>query len=161
MNKVFTIGVYGSNEVTFFQALLDAHIDTFCDIRLRRGMRGSKYAYVNSSYLCQKLHEIGILYIHVKDLAPTQDIRMLQKEEDYASGTLKSERTELAKSFVLAYNTCVLEKFDMSSFVGALGPDACNIAFFCVEKNPQACHRSLVVRKIAEEYDIEVENLMP
>lgn len=38
---IVTIGVYGFDEQSFFQALQDAQIDTLCDIRARRGVRGS------------------------------------------------------------------------------------------------------------------------
>ena len=43
--KLFTIGVYGFSETEFFDALEEAGIDTFIDIRYRRGVRGSLYAY--------------------------------------------------------------------------------------------------------------------
>ncbi len=45
--KFYTIGVYGSTGNEFFQKLIDNNIDTFCDIRQRRGVRGAKYAFVN------------------------------------------------------------------------------------------------------------------
>lgn len=58
--KIVTIGVYGFNEADFFQAVQDAGIDTFCDIRMRRSMRGSQYAFANSTYLQQRLYDLGI-----------------------------------------------------------------------------------------------------
>ncbi len=73
--KIVTIGVYGFDQESFFQALLDAKVDTFCDIRMRRGMRGSKYAFVNSSSLQKRLGELDIQYLHLKDLAPDHEIR--------------------------------------------------------------------------------------
>jgi hypothetical protein len=85
-DKIVTIGVYGFNEAGFFKALLDAKVDTFCDIRLRRGMRGSQYAFVNSVRLQNKLAELGIRYFHLKQLAPSQNIRDRQKEEDDIMG---------------------------------------------------------------------------
>ena len=51
MINVFTIGVYGSTENSFFEKLAQSRIDLFCDIRQRRGVRGSQYKYVNSNYL--------------------------------------------------------------------------------------------------------------
>ena len=45
---LYTMGVYGSTEASFFKKLEQNNIDTFCDIRQRRGVRGSKYRYVNS-----------------------------------------------------------------------------------------------------------------
>jgi hypothetical protein len=70
--QIVTIGVYGFDKNSFFQALLDAKIDTFCDIRLRRGMRGSTYAFVNSASPQRRLSELGLRYLHIKDLAPNQ-----------------------------------------------------------------------------------------
>jgi len=46
--KIITIGVYGFTEETFLQALHTARVDTFCDIRQRRNVRGS--AYSNSNF---------------------------------------------------------------------------------------------------------------
>ncbi len=44
--EFFTIGVYNSSENEFFNKLTENHIDTFCDIRQRRGVRGSQYSFV-------------------------------------------------------------------------------------------------------------------
>ena len=79
---IFTIGVYGFSEDAFFTALKDHEIDLFIDIRARRGMRGAKYKFVNSSYLQAKLKEMGIGYAHLKELAPTPRIRGLQEQAD-------------------------------------------------------------------------------
>jgi hypothetical protein len=67
--KIVTIGVYGFDQESFFQALLNAKVDTFCDLRMRRGMRGSTYEFVNSSSLQKRLDELGIRYLHLKELA--------------------------------------------------------------------------------------------
>jgi len=48
MIEIFTIGVYNSTEESYFGKLMDAKIDLFCDIRQRRGVRGSLYKYVNT-----------------------------------------------------------------------------------------------------------------
>jgi len=40
--EVYTIGVYNSTEDLFFKKLIDNKIDTFIDVRQRRGVRGSK-----------------------------------------------------------------------------------------------------------------------
>ncbi|GHT08753.1 hypothetical protein AGMMS49525_17880 [Bacteroidia bacterium] len=53
--RLYTIGVYGSTEKEFFNKLVENRIDTFCDIRQRRGVRGSEYAFVNNNYLQRKL----------------------------------------------------------------------------------------------------------
>ncbi len=101
--KIVTIGVYGFDKDSFFEALLNANIDTFCDIRLRRGMRGSTYSFANSESLQRCLREMGIRYVHVKDLAPNQEIRKKQKQEDEKLGIAKRSRKGLGQEFIQAY----------------------------------------------------------
>lgn len=61
--KIVTIGAYGFLEEAFFGALQAAGVDTFCDIRARRGIRGSLYTFANSTVLQRRLGELGIRYI--------------------------------------------------------------------------------------------------
>ena len=110
--EFFTIGVYNSSEKEFFDNLLENNIDTFCDIRQRRGVRGAKYSFVNSNRLQQKLNDLEIKYGYIPDLAPTSEIRELQKEIDLEKGELKSERQELGKVFVIEYKNRILKNFD-------------------------------------------------
>lgn len=56
--EFFTIGVYNSTENEFFNKLTQNNIDTFCDIRQRRGVRGAKYSFVNSNRLQEKLNDL-------------------------------------------------------------------------------------------------------
>ncbi len=141
--RLVTIGVYGYQENTFFQALRDAGVDTFVDIRGRRGMRGSAYAFANSARLQQRLRELGITYRHAKELAPPQDVRERQQQEDRQLGVTKRARTALSPAFVTAYEQTRLADLDSSTFVAGLGMDAWVICLFCVEREPGACHRSL------------------
>jgi hypothetical protein len=157
--EIVTIGVYGYDEAGFFQALTDAKIDTFCDIRLRRGMRGPQYAFVNSMRLQQRLEELGIRYFHLKELAPIQDVRDKQKEEDVRTGVGKRSRERLGQTFVEAYRKEHLSKFDSARLIEQLGPNAEVIALFCVEREPEACHRSLVAGRLQHDLALSVEHL--
>jgi uncharacterized protein (DUF488 family) len=149
--EFFTIGVYNSTEQAFFKKLTDNNIDTFCDIRQRRGVRGAKYAFVNSNRLQAKLNELDIKYGHVIDLAPTTEIRELQKEADTQQGELKRDRNELGKIFKIAYKDKILNKFDIDSFMEKLDEvGASRVVFFCVEEKPEACHRSIVTDKLEQ-----------
>lgn len=159
--KIFTIGVYGSSEASFFNALIDARIDTFCDIRLRRGMRGNKYYFANKTFLSQKLSKLNINYIHIKNLAPTPSIRLLQQRDDLHNNTLKSERVLLGNTFSSAYTCDILNNFDFNAFLSSLGHNVFNVVFFCVERNPRACHRSLVAHKVANLCGTTVADLIP
>ncbi len=159
--KIVTIGVYGFDETSFFDALCKAEVDTFCDIRSRRGVRGATYAFANSKRLQARLAKLGIRYIHRKDLGPTKTVREKQAAADKATKTAKRKRTELGEAFIEAYHTECLDAFDPQSLLDELESDAKILALFCVETAPEACHRSLVADKLAETFNLEVENILP
>lgn len=147
--EFFTLGVYNSDEKNFFGKLTKNNIDTFCDIRQRRGVRGPKYAFVNSKKLQTRLLQMGIDYRHTKELAPPSEIRLLQKQTDLEEKKQKRERAHLANEFVAAYKKQILKHFDFQLFVDNLEKSgAKKIVFFCVEEHPEACHRSLVANEI-------------
>ena len=161
MPKIVTIGVYGFTESSFFESLINAEVDTFCDIRMRRGMRGSTYSFVNSQYLQTRLNELGIKYIHLKELAPSQEIRDKQKQADKQLGDGKRTRLVLSSDFVQFYKAQCLNKFNADEFLDKLGDNAKCIALFCVEKEPAACHRSLVAERLKNEMALEVKHILP
>ena len=158
--KIFTIGVYNSSEEAFFNKLIENRIDTFCDIRQRRGVRGSEYKFVNSNYLQSKLADMNIRYGHILDLAPTKEIREKQWAADAANGEKKKTRLRLGAVFTQEYNRCILCNFDFDSFIKKLEEiDATNVVLFCVEENADACHRSLVASELNRRYGFEIINL--
>lgn len=158
--EFFTIGVYDATEASFFQKLLDNRIDTFCDIRQRRGVRGAQYSFVNSQRLQAKLADIGIQYAHITNLAPTQEIRELQYQADKQAGVLKRERQELGEVFKLAYKTQILNAFDFDDFLETLErAGAARIVFFCVEASPLACHRSIVTDALKKRGFVHITHL--
>lgn len=159
--KIITIGVYGFDEAGFFAALREAGVDLFCDIRQRRGVRGSQYAFANSQRLQARLAAMGIEYLHFKELAPTPAVRARQDTADKASKTAKRQRTTLSSTFIEAYQSEILNQFDPQELIEALPPDTQVVALFCVERDPAACHRSLVAAKLAEAKQLEVAHLMP
>lgn len=158
---IVTVGVYGFSEETFFEALRQAEVDTFCDIRQRRGLRGSKYAFANSRRLQERLRQMRIRYLHRKDLAPTKAVRQRQDEADRAAGVAKRQRTGLSQAFVDAYSEEILSAFEPQSLLADLEEDAQVVALFCVEGEPAACHRLLVAEKIEQALGLEVEHIVP
>ena len=159
--KIITIGVYGFDESSFFEALRKAEVDTFCDIRSRRGVRGATYAFANSMQLQARLVELGIRYIHRKDLGPTKAVREKQAAADKATKIAKRKRTALGEAFIEAYHTECLAAFEPQNLIDELASDARVVALFCVEKVPEACHRSLVADKLAKTLNLEVEDILP
>jgi len=157
--EFFTIGVYKSIEQDFFKKLADNNIDTFCDIRQRRGVRGSEYSFVNSNYLQQKLQELDIKYGHILNLAPTTEIRELQKQADLQSGEQKRDRNKLGKIFTIAYKNKILDRFNFDEFIEKLEDIGANkVVLFCVEEKAEACHRSIVANKL-ESFGYKVTHL--
>lgn len=159
--QFYTIGVYGLTEADYFNKLTSNQIDTFCDIRRRRAVRGSLYSFVNSKRLQNKLQELNINYIYEIDLAPTKEIRDLQKKADEVNKVQKREREELGSVFKSEYTNKIISNFDFASFIEKLKKtNAKRVLLFCVEKSANACHRSLVTNKLKEIYsDVQVTNL--
>ncbi len=159
--RILTIGVYGFTEERFFTALIEAGVDLFCDVRARRGLRGATYAFANSKRLQQRLEELGIRYVHAKDLAPSEATRTAQHDADARAGIGKRTRTELGPAFIESYAKERLSNFDSSRFLAEFAPGATTLVFFCVEQHPQACHRSLVADRIAEQLGLTAEHITP
>src|SRR5215467_9110658 len=134
---IYNSGVYGSSESEFFQKLLDHNIDTFCDIRLRRAVRGSQYAFANSQRLQDKLADLSIKYLHETGLAPTTEIIKLQDKFDEEHKIQRRKREELTDIFKKSYKTKILSKFDLGQFIEQLEKSGTKkLVLFCVEKSP-------------------------
>jgi hypothetical protein len=158
---IYTVGVYGSTETDFFRNLTDNQIDTFCDIRRRRAVRGALYAFVNSERLQEKLRSLSINYMHETRLAPTIEIMGVQDKSDKLHKVKRRDRTQLDAAFKKAYNDNILSNFDIKEFIGEIEKSGIKkIVLFCVVKLPTACHRSLVTGKIKKVFPrIRVTNL--
>jgi uncharacterized protein (DUF488 family) len=159
ISKIITIGVYGFDEAAFFRALKKAGVDTFCDIRWRRGLRGTQYAFANSGRLQQRLSALGVRYLHLPDLAPSPALRARQDAADKTARLPKRQRTRLSPEFIAGYQQERLQHFQSADFVQRLGPEAAIIALFCVEGEAAACHRSLVAERLAKDLGVEVIDL--
>jgi len=160
--QIITIGVYGFSEETFFQRLQQAGVTTFCNIRWRRGVRGREYAFANSGRLQKRLAELGIRYLHFRDLAPLPELRKRQAAADKAAGIEKRKRSTLGEAFITGYREA-LTGFNSRRFIESLGAEAKIAALFCVERNPAACHRSLLVEQLQRDLGTEIEavHLLP
>jgi uncharacterized protein (DUF488 family) len=160
--QISTIGVYGFSEAAFFQKLQRAGVDTFCDIRWRRGVRGREYAFVNSGRLQRRLGELGIRYMHFRELAPSPELRGRQTAADKAAGIEKRKRTTLGEAFIAGYHQA-MSRFESRKFLESLGTETKIAVLFCVERDPAACHRSLLAERLQNDLgaEIEVVHLMP
>lgn len=161
--KVYTLGVYGRTEESFFRCILDNNIDLFIDVRRRRGMRGKIYSFVNSKTLQRRLLELNVKYFHAKDYSPTTEIRNLQKEVDQRTNTLKRKRAKMSCEFIRAYKETVLQRYPASLLIESIKNEfdetISSICLFCVEAEPEACHRSILAEALNEHLMTQVRHL--
>ena len=159
MAEFATIGVYGFDGPGFVRTLREGGVGIVLDVRQRRGVRGSEYAWANSKRLQAALAEAGIGYSHLPELAPTTEMRQLQYEEDARRGEGKRSRTVLAPAYVERYTAEVLERVDLDPIVRFVGNS--RAALLCVERDPEACHRSLIAARLESDFGAAVTHLKP
>jgi uncharacterized protein (DUF488 family) len=160
MRTVATIGVYGFTAERFLERLCEAGVGALVDVRQRRGVRGSQYAWANSTRLQAALAEADIEYRHRKELAPTSELRQLQYREDDRQGVGKRNRVALAAEYAERYTCEILDPFDLGALVAELPGDSVT-ALLCVERDPEACHRSLVAERLRAAHGLPVTDLRP
>jgi uncharacterized protein (DUF488 family) len=158
--RLLTIGVYGWDLESFLAALHGADVRLLLDVRQRRGVRGPQYAWANSRRLQQALAAAAIAYRHHPELAPTTELRHLQYAEDARQGVGKRSRIELSDEYRARYTAEILDRADLSRVVAELQCEAAG-TLFCVERDPEACHRSLVAERIAGQFAVSVDHLRP
>jgi hypothetical protein len=106
------------------------------------------------------LADAHIGYEHHRELAPTTEMRHAQYREDARQGVGKRSRVRLAPEYIRAYTEQVLDRTPLEPFVDRFPADGI-AALLCVEATAQACHRSLVARRLAERFGFEVIDLEP
>jgi uncharacterized protein (DUF488 family) len=156
---IATIGVYGFDRESFLATLGGAGVELVLDVRQRRGVRGTEYAWANAKRLEAALAEAGIGYSHLPELAPTTELREVQYEEDARRGEGKRSRSVLAPEYVRRYEEEILAAVDLGPIVAWVGSK--KAALLCVERDPEACHRSLVAARLERELGFAVEDLKP
>jgi uncharacterized protein (DUF488 family) len=159
MAAIATIGVYGFERETFLATLTEAGVNLVLDVRQRRGVRGSEYAWANARRLQDSLAEASIGYSHLKELAPTTELRQAQYREDARRGEGKRSRTVLAPEYTSGYTEEILERANLAPIVKWIGGSFA--ALLCVERDPEACHRSLIAARLQRDWGFRVEDLRP
>src|SRR5215210_699122 len=123
MGRIATIGVYGWDAPSFVAALKGAGVGLLIDVRQRRGVRGSEYAWANSRRLQTALAAAGIDYEHRRELAPTTELRQLQYREDDRRGVGKRNRATLAAAYREGYEAEILDRANLGELIASL-PEA-------------------------------------
>jgi uncharacterized protein (DUF488 family) len=160
MPTIATVGVYEFDAPSFIRALDGAGVTRIVDIRQRRGVRGSQYAWANAQRLQARLADAHIGYVHLPELAPTTELRHLQYREDDRQGVGKRSRVRLSPEYIRAYTEEILDPTPLEPLLEQLPVHGIG-ALLCVEATAEACHRSLVAGRLADRFGFEVVHLEP
>ena len=160
MARIATIGVYEFDATSFIEALDESGVTKVFDVRQRRGVRGSRYAWANAQRLQKLLAEARIGYEYHPELAPDTELRHLQYRDDDRQGVGKRSRVRLAPEYVREYTEEILDLVPLEPLIRQV-PVHGVAALLCVEATAQACHRSLVAGRLAERFGFEVTHIEP
>jgi uncharacterized protein (DUF488 family) len=143
--SIYTIGFTKKNAKTFFKFLKDAKISKLIDVRLNNVSQLAGFAKRDDlEFFLKEL--CNAEYIHVPDLAPTNDIL-----NSYKKGTMSW--MEYEREFLkLLKERKIEKKYDKSFFE--------NGCLLCSEHEPHNCHRKLVTDYLQKHgMKIEVKHL--
>lgn len=112
--------------------LLEHHVATLVDVRLTSRSRKPS---LSKTRLSAALAEAGVRYVHLPELGNPRDNRDGFRRGDPASRRAYAER--LDRPAARHALTSILELLER-------GP----VALFCVEQDPDTCHRLLVAQRL-------------
>jgi hypothetical protein len=72
----------------------------------------------------------------------------------------KRNRIALAPEYAERYTREILDSFDLDALVAELPGDSAT-ALLCVERDPEACHRSLVAGRLHTQHGSSVTDILP
>jgi len=143
--KLFTIGFTQKSAEKFFSLLCDAGVKRIVDVRLNNTSQLAGFAKKDDlRYFLKKICHID--YIHLPDLAPTQEIlnEFKKNKGDWAVyqknfvALLKDRCVERSASETIRDNDCLL----------------------CSEDTPKHCHRRLIAEYLQNKWgNLELKHL--
>jgi uncharacterized protein (DUF488 family) len=143
--KLFTIGFTKKSAEEFFARLQGAGVRRVVDVRLNNTSQIAGFAKARD--LAFFLRAVaGIAYLHLPDLAPTQDIL-----DNFVKA--KGEWSEYARRFTELMQTRRVAE----ALRGRLLDGDC---LLCSEDTPEHCHRRLVAEHLQRHWpDVEIAHL--
>lgn len=144
--KIFTIGFTKKSAENFFKKLSDAGIKRVIDIRLNNVSQLAGFAKKDDlSYFLKTI--CAIEYVHVPELAPTQDILDEYKKH-------KGDWAVYEKKFMeLMIKRGIENKLSQELFD--------NACLLCSEDKPHHCHRRLVAEYLKSKWgNVEIEHIL-
>ena len=144
--KLFTIGFTKKTAEIFFGKLCDAGVKRVIDIRLNNVSQLAGFAKKDDlSYFLKTI--CAIEYVHVPELAPTQDILDGYKKH-------KGDWEVYEKKFIeLMIKRAIENKLSRELFD--------NACLLCSEEKPHHCHRRLVAEYLKDKWgNVEIEHIL-
>ena len=144
--KIFSIGFTKKSAETFFNSLRGAGVKRLVDVRLNNVSQLAGFTKREDlRYFTKAI--CGIDYVHVPDLAPTQEILDAFKK-------LKGDWGLYERQFLALMAARRIEE-TLSRELLAGG------CLLCSEEQPRQCHRRLVAEYLLKKWgDVEIEHLL-
>ncbi len=137
--RIFTIGYEATTMVDFLAALVDAGVKRVIDVR---ALPLSRRPGFSKTPLRGALAEVGIDYVHLRALGTPPAGREAARKGRHAElERIYAGQLELPEA--IAAGAAMLEL-------------ACETpsALLCFEREPEGCHRSLLLRAVAPDADV-------
>lgn len=144
--KVFTVGFTHKSAEQFFGKLRQSGAKRVVDVRLNNVSQLAGFAKKKDlEFFLKEL--CGMEYVHLPELAPTQDILDEYKKR-------KGDWTVYERQFLDLMRKRQVEKTTPRDVIA----DGC---LLCSEEKPHQCHRRLVAEYLKEHWgDIEIQHLV-
>lgn len=141
-----TIGYESAPQARVIDALKTAGVQVLIDVR---AVAASRRAGFSKGLLSSSLNDAGIQYVHLRALGTPKEGRMAAR---------KGKTAEMREIFEahLAEPEAQLQLAQAIEIAREK-----KTALLCYEADHRGCHRSIVVERMLEVADFEVENLMP
>lgn len=141
-----TIGYESAPQARVIDALKAAGVQVLIDVR---AVAASRRAGFSKGLLSSSLNDAGIEYVHLRALGTPKEGRMAAR---------KGKTAEMREIFEahLAEPEAQLQLAQAIEIAREK-----KTALLCYEADHRGCHRSIVVERMLEVADFEVENLMP
>jgi uncharacterized protein (DUF488 family) len=137
--RIFTIGYEGTTVGEFVAALQDAGVERVIDVR---ALPLSRRPGFSKTPLKGALEEAGIEYVHLKALGTPSEGRTAARAGRPADmARIYSGQLELPEAMVQSAQMLELAAEKPS-------------ALLCMEREPEHCHRSLLLKAVAEDAEV-------
>lgn len=146
MIPLATIGYESAPQARVIETLRAAGVQVLIDVR---AVAASRRAGFSKGLLSSSLLDAGIEYVHLRELGTPKEGRMAARKGRTAEmRTIFEAHLEEPKAQLQLAQAIEIAK-------------AKKAALLCYEADHRGCHRSIVVERMLEAADFQVENLEP